>query len=213
MQIRMVVTAILGTALVTWAGVLWIGGAKLGWTMLQPYGVVVSIVTLFALAFETLLWRLPIIRSFIAKRPPIMGTWRATLVSNYIQPDGSQTVKTVYVVISQSLTRLSVRMFTDTAHSRSLAERISPSHNDELFELAIVYQNVPNIDQRVAEAERQIHFGALLIPNVPYAAETLTGHYWTDRRTEGRLTLEERRTKLASSYTSAQKLFEPSSPS
>jgi hypothetical protein len=208
MQLRMIVAAIVGAAVVTWAGVLWLGGATLGAAMLQPYGTVVFAVTMLALAFETILWRLPIVRSFVAKRPPIAGTWRATLVSNYIQPDGSQTVKTVYVVIAQSLTRLSVRMFTDKAHSRSLAERISPSQNDELFELAIVYQNIPNIDQRTAERGGKIHFGALLIPNVPYSAETLRGHYWTDRRTEGSLTLLERRAKLASSYEQAQRLFE-----
>lgn len=207
MQIKTIVAAVVGAAAATWAGVLWLGGAPLGWAMLRPYGAVVSAVTMLAVLFEAVLWRLPFVRSQIAKRPPIAGTWRATLVSSYEQPDGSKTMKTVYVVIAQSLTRLSVRMFTDTAHSRSLAERISPSQNDDLFELAVVYQNVPNIDQRLPDGTGRIHFGALLIPNVAYSADTLRGHYWTDRRTEGTLTLEERRPKLASSFESAQKLF------
>lgn len=207
MQLRTIVTAIIGTAAVIWGGVLWLGGATLGAAMLQPYGVVVFIVTMLALLFETVLWRLPLIRSLLVKRPPIAGTWRATLVSSYPQPDGSPTIKTVYVVIAQSMTRLSVRMFTDTAHSRSLAERISPSQNDDLFELAIVYQNFPDIEHRLPEGVSRIHFGALLIPNVPYCPESLSGHYWTDVRTEGKLTLEERRTRLASSFEGAEKLF------
>lgn len=208
MQLKTIVTMTIGAAVATWAGVLWMGGATLGWAMLRPYGAVVFVVGTFALLMETVLWRLPLVRSMIARRPSVSGTWRATLISSYLQPDGSATVKTVYVVIDQSLTRLSVRMFTDTAHSRSLAERISSSQNDELFELAIVYQNVPNIDQRLPDGTGRIHFGALLIPNVPYSAERLTGHYWTDRRTEGKLTFEERRPKLASSFESAQRLFQ-----
>lgn len=207
MQLKTIVTAIIGTAVVIWAGMLWLGGTDIGASMLRPYGIVVAVVTLLALLFESVLWRLPIIRSLVVKRPPIAGTWRTTLVSNYPQPDGSLTVKTVYIVIAQSMTRLSVRMFTDTAHSRSLAERISSSQNDALFELAVVYQNFPNIEHRLPDSSGRIHFGALLIPNVPYSAETLSGHYWTDRRTEGKLKLEERRPQLASSYESARKLF------
>lgn len=206
-QLKTIVTSIIGTAVVIWAGMLWIGGADVGSTILRPYGIVVSVVTLLALLFEAVLWRLPLIRSLVVKRPPISGTWLTTLVSSYPQPDGSPTVKTVYIVISQSMTRLSVRMFTDKAHSRSLAERISPSQNDDLFEIAVVYQNFPNIEHRLPDSAGRIHFGALFIPNVPYSPETLSGHYWTDRRTEGKLTLEKRHPHLASSYESAQKLF------
>lgn len=207
MQLKNIVTAIIGTAVITWAGVLWLGGTVIGASMLRPYGIVVAIVTILVLFFEAVLWRLPLVRSVVVKRPPIAGTWRTTLISNYPQPDGSPTIKTVYIVIAQSMTRLSVRMFTDTAHSRSLSERISSSQNDELFELAVVYQNFPNIDNRLPDSAGRIHFGALLIPNVPYSAETLSGHYWTDRRTEGKLMLEERSPQLASSYKNAQKLF------
>ena len=83
MQIKTIVAAVVGAAAATWAGVLWLGGAPLGWAMLRPYGAVVSAVTMLAVLFEAVLWRLPFVRSQIAKRPPIAGTWRATLVSSY----------------------------------------------------------------------------------------------------------------------------------
>ncbi|MDB5375882.1 MAG: hypothetical protein JWR00_328 [Rubritepida sp.] len=207
MHIRTLVSFVIASAALVWAGVLWVGGAELGWALLKPYGFVVTVVGLLALAFEATLWRLPIIRSMVVKRPSLVGTWQARLESNYKQPDGSPTVKTVYVVIAQTLTTLSLRMFTDKAHSRSLAESIRPAASDALFELAVVYQNIPDIDHRFPDTGGAIHFGALLIPNVSYSPTVISGHYWTDRRTEGKLTFEERRPQLASSYREAQQLF------
>lgn len=207
MQLRTLVSLIVASATLIWTGVLWVGGADLGWALLKPYGLVVSVVGLIALVFETFLWRLPIIRSMLVKRPSLIGTWRATLESNFKQPDGAQTIKTVYVVITQTLTSISVRMFTDKAHSRSLAESIRPSPTDSLFELSIAYQSIPDIDHRSSVGGGSIHFGALLIPNISYSPKQISGHYWTDRRTEGKLTLEERRPQLVSSYREAQQIF------
>lgn len=207
MQIRTLVGLVIASASIVWAGVLWVGGTELGWALLKPYGIVVSVVGLLALAFESVLWRLPIIRGVLVKRPSLAGTWRATLESNFKQPDGSQTVKTVYVVITQTLTSISVRMFTDKAHSRSLAESVRPATSDSLFELSITYQSIPDIDHRLSVGGGAIHFGALLIPNIPHSPTTISGHYWTDRRTEGKLTLEERRPQLASSFKEALHLF------
>lgn len=217
MQMRTIVVLMVGCAAAIWAATLYFSGADLDWALTRPFSIVVGCVTLLALFFETVLWRLPLVRSYISKRPTIAGTWRTTLVSNFKQADGSQTVKTVYLVISQSLTRLSVRMYTDTAHSKSLAERISSSDNDDMFDLAVVYQNYPDMDQRYElsvestdgsySKKSKIHFGALHIPNLTYRPLTLKGHYWTDRRTEGMLALEERRSKLVSSYLEGVELF------
>jgi len=217
MQMRTIVVLMVGCAAAIWATTLYLSGADVDWALTRPFSVVVGCVTLLALFFETVLWRLPLVRSYISKRPTIAGTWRTTLVSNFKQADGSKTIKTVYLVISQSLTRLSVRMYTDTAHSKSLAERISSSDNDDMFDLAVVYQNYPDMDQRHesnlentngSHSEKsKIHFGALHIPNLNYRPITLKGHYWTDRRTEGMLALEERRSKLISSYREGVELF------
>lgn len=217
MHMRTIVVLTVGSAVAIWTATLYLSGVDVDWALTRPFSLVVGCVTLLAVFFETVLWRLPLVRSYISKRPTIAGTWRTTLVSNFKQADGSETVKTVYLVISQSLTRLSVRMYTDTAHSKSLAERISSSSSDDMFDLAIVYQNYPDMDQRYElsaeitdgsySAKSKIHFGALHIPNLTYRPLTLKGHYWTDRRTEGMLTLEERRSKLVSSYREGVELF------
>jgi hypothetical protein len=217
MQMRTIVVFLVGCAALIWFGLLYVSGTNVGWELARPFSAVVGCVTALALLFEVFLWRLPLVRSLVARRPSIMGTWRTVLESNFRQPDGNKTVKTVYVVIHQSLTRLSVRMYTDTAHSKSLAERISSSDNDDVFDLAVVYQNYPDIDQRAEDDQAdgknrgvnqsKIHFGALHIPNLNYKPSTLRGHYWTDRRTEGLLKLEERRSKLVNSYEEGVKLF------
>ncbi|WP_367278319.1 hypothetical protein [uncultured Alsobacter sp.] len=211
MELRTLVSFIIVAAIVTWAGVLWIAGEAISWSLLRPLGTVITIVTAFAVFYEVVLWRLPLLRRWISKRPPISGTWRVRLESSFKDKSGQPVVKTTYLVIAQTLSTLSVRMFTDKAHSFSLTERIRSAPSDDLFELAIVYQNVPDIDQRLpGEPSGSIHFGSLLIPNVPYNPTVLKGHYWTDRRTEGKLTLEERRTTRVSSFAEGEMLFQKS---
>lgn len=112
MQMRTIVVFLVGCAAAIWAGLLYISGTQLGWDMARPFSLVTGCVTALALLFEIFLWRLPLVRSLIARPPSIAGTWRTVLQSNFPQADGSETVKIVFVVIHQSLTRLSVRMYS-----------------------------------------------------------------------------------------------------
>ncbi|TCV49275.1 hypothetical protein EDB97_111148 [Agrobacterium tumefaciens] len=176
--------------------------------MLKPFGTTVSVVTFVSIFFEKYAWRWPIINWWLVQRPSLIGTWRTNLISSYRDPEtGKNVQKTVYVVISQTLLSLSVRMYTDKAKSFSISQNITVSDTDGLFELAIVYQNVPDIDHRQGNGDSAMHYGALHLTDIKKKATELSGPYWTDRGTNGKVRLMERRKAIATSFTEAASLF------
>jgi hypothetical protein len=148
-------------------------------------------------------WRWKFLRGWLVERPYLGGTWRAVLRSTY-KVDGKPVEKVVYVVVRQTLTAISFRVYTDTAKSASLAESISRDGTD-LFRLAVAYQNTPEVEERARDS--QIHYGAAMFSHIDYGAERLEGHYWTDRNTSGALILEERHHAIVSTYKAARALF------
>lgn len=198
---------VIALAVVFWIAALWIRGIEVQMAMLAPFGMTVGAVTAVAIFFEKVAWRWPLINGFLVRRPPLAGTWRTELLSSYRDEDGNPIRKTVFVVIQQSLRTMSVRMYTDKARSFSIAESIQSSEVDDLFELAVVYQNVPEIQHRQNTGDSRIHFGALHLTDIPQNPASTAGPYWTDRSTNGQLTLVERKSARVSSYAEGVALF------
>jgi hypothetical protein len=207
MTLRSQVFWIIVLTVALWVVTLIFYGAALEWNMLKPFGTTVSAVTIICVLFEKFMWKWPIINGFIVQRPPLCGTWKTELLSSYKDDDGNRIKKTVFVVIHQTLLTMSLRMYTDKARSFTLAESIRPSGIDDLFEVAVVYQNVPYLGYRQGSADSQIHYGALLLTDVPPNPGSVAGSYWTDRNTNGEVTLLDRKKERVSSYAEGAKLF------
>lgn len=207
MPMRTQISLVIALAVAFWIAALWIHGTEVQWAMLAPFGMTVGAVTAVAIFFEKIAWKWPLINGLLVRRPPLAGTWRTELRSSYPDKDGHPIRKTVYVVIQQSLRTMSVRMYTDKARSFSIAESIRSSEVDDLFELAVVYQNVPEIQHRQNTSDSRIHFGALHLTDIPQHPASIAGPYWTDRSTNGHLTLVERKSAKVSSYADGVALF------
>lgn len=207
MPMRTQMSLVVALAVALWIAVLWFNGTEVQLAMLAPFGLTVSAVTAVAVFFEKVAWKWALINGLLVRRPPLAGTWRTELHSSYLDKDGNPIRKTVYVVIQQSLRTISVRMYTDKARSFSIAESIRSSEVDDLFELAVVYQNVPDIQHRQDIGDGRIHFGALHLTDISQHPTSIAGPYWTDRNTNGQLTLIERKSSKISSYTEGVALF------
>ncbi len=204
MQLRTQVGLIIGLAVIVWAASLLLLGEALSWRMLAPFGITVTAVTSTSLLFVKYGWRWKIFSGWLVERPDLAGTWRCRLTSSFRGSDGAAVEKIVYVVIRQTLTSLSFRLYTDSARSASIAENIARDGTD-LFTLVIAYQNVPNIDHRGRDSE--IHYGSALFAHIDYDCSRIEGHYWTDRNTKGSLVLLDRRTKQVTTFEEALSLF------
>lgn len=205
MPMRSQITAIVALTFVVAGGLAYLDGRALSWAWFAPLSGTVATISLIAVCFERWAWRWRIFRGWLVGRPDFAGTWRCRLRSTYRDPESGEPVeKAAYAVIRQTLTTLSFRLYTDSARSHSIAEKIHSSDGD-LFSLTVAYQNVPEVELRGGQSA--IHYGCSHFDHIDHDADTLSGHYWTDRGTAGSIVLKERVGELASSFDAARKLF------
>jgi len=199
MQTRLHVVLIVGLAAIVWAAVLWVRGVPLTWDHAAPFAITVTAVTAVLILFEKYLWRWPIFKGWLVRRPLVHGTWRVTLQSNWRNPQTGAAIGPISAVmtIRQTYSRLSLRLFTQESSSFLLAGKIV-EQDDGVFQIAGVYQNNPNVHLRGDRSE--IHHGALLLEIQGNPPQQLAGEYWTDRGTRGSLKLDNRRSILVSSF-------------
>lgn len=184
-------TVLIASAIV-YGGIAWLLGIQLTWTHLTPFGAVLTVVTLLGTLFERVLWSLWPITLF-AKIPDLHGVWTLTLKSTYVDPATGKQKEPINgtATIRQTYSTLSIRTVTPSQTSFLIAHHII-RHADNVYEVTGVYQSDPEIELRGEESE--IHYGAFRY-RLDEAATTLTGHYWTDRNTRGRVSLTRNPTK------------------
>ncbi|HEX8579759.1 MAG TPA: hypothetical protein VF655_09235 [Allosphingosinicella sp.] len=203
MEARTQILLTVAAAVAVWGCALVIVGPAPSFDLLKPFGATVSVVTLLAVIFSKWIWKWRILRNWVVKRPDLNGTWKADLHSTF-EVDGERVKKSGFMVIKQDLSELSIRLYTDQAHSYSLAQNVID--RDGFFEVACVYLNVPTPHARAVQ-QSQIHHGALLLSHVGYDEELVEGMYWTDRETMGEIELSERRPTLVTSYRAGLRLY------
>lgn len=195
--------AFLGLAVIAWIILLWIRGTPIGWDHLWPYGLVVSLLTLLAAAFDRWIWAWRALNGWFVHRPDIRGTWQVELKSQWIDPDIGEPPDPIvcYMAIRQTLSRLSMRLMTRESSSSLIADRIVRS-NDGVCHVTGVYSNTPNLELRGEQSE--IHFGALMLQVIDDPPTSLQGHYWTDRNSRGTMVFSRRFDKVYSCYEDAR---------
>jgi hypothetical protein len=198
---------VLGASVIVWGTALYIVGPEPSLAQFKPFGVTSSVVTVLAVGFIKVFWKWKLLRGWIVKRPNLTGTWKAELVSSY-KKNGIPVIKIGYMVISQDLILLRLRLYTDQGHSYSLSQNIEEQENG-VFRLASAYLNVPDTSAQETEDSR-IHHGAVLLSNIGYESETIQGVYWTERNTKGSIVLSDKKKKLVLSYKDGERLFSDS---
>jgi hypothetical protein len=166
----------------------------------------VSVLTFACFAFDRWLWHLTVFKHWLVNRPYVAGTWKAQLVSNWKDPVTGQQIPpiTCIMVIRQTFSTLSVRLFTPESSSASVAYNIE-RQEDGLFRLFVLYQNIPRVNLRGERSE--IHYGAFMLEVQGDPPVGLVGHYWTDRETKGSLELTDPTPKLFNGYNDAKLHF------
>lgn len=202
---RMHLSVVLLAAAIIWGVLLVLDGVVVSLSWLRHVSVVAGAVLLLLSAFDLFLWRLPALHSWFVRRPNLRGTWRATLRSNWVDPATGATVPPImgYMAISQTFSRLSLRLMTEESRSEILGAEILRSE-DGTYRVVGVYRNEPKLSVR---HRSPIHNGAVLLQALGSPPSSLEGHYWTDRNTAGELVLTERKRKLVDDLKAASVLY------
>lgn len=206
---RLHISVFLGVAVLAWSVVLLAQGSHLAWEHLRPFGAVVGVLVAFGLALERVLWHQPWLHGWFMKRPDLRGTWHVKLESDWVD---SRTQKRgppieCFMGVVQSMSHLQMHLMTSESESWIIAETLYPSPSGIGYQIAGVYTNKPKALLRGDRSE--VHLGGLILdthgpPNRP---QSLTGEYWTDRKTKGHITLTSRIQTVCSRFEDAEQSF------
>jgi SMODS-associating 2TM, beta-strand rich effector domain len=162
--------------------------------------------TLVLALWDVWLWRLPWVQRIPIAGVPrsARGTWKGTLTSFWVDPatGTSPAPKTVFLVVRQTATLISVRLLTDESSSTSSLANISAI--DGTCVLTYLYLNKP--EMRVEHRSR-IHHGSTVLDISGSPVRRLKGRYWTDRDSKGEIEFGERTKKLADDFVEAAAMF------
>lgn len=189
-----------------WLGLLAVDGVviEIGW--LRHCSSVVAAILVILGAFDNWLWKLRWLNGWIAKRPVLCGTWEILLQTEWVDPETGRVPGPIigYMAVRQTFSSLSMRLMTAESQSWLISESIVRS-NDGVFQIAGVYMNKPDLSFRGERSE--IHYGALLLDLHGQSPGTLTGHYWTDRKTRGTIRFTRKMAKMCETYQVARHTF------
>ena len=207
---RLHITVFLALATLVWALVLIYQGTPITNAHLAPFSLVVGFLVLIGVAFEHVLWRLPILHGWFVRRPDLRGTWRVELKSDSTDANSGLGIDPIeaFVGVSQTLSRLQMHLMTVESDSWFIAERIDPSPKGTGYQIAAVYTNHPDLHLRGKRS--QIHLGAIVLYTHGASQarpDSLCGEYWTDRATKGTMTFICRAGNLYSRFQDAKNAF------
>ena len=206
---RLHISVFLGLSALVWWFVLVVQGTQVSSTYWGPFGTVVSFLVVLGAAFELRLWHWPRLHGWFVRRPDLRGTWRVELQSDWINPTTNVSVPLIicYMGVVQTLSTLQMHLMTPESESWFIAESITPSRSKVGYRVAGVYTNEPKTHLRGKRSE--IHRGGMLLETHGPAnrPDTLTGEYWTDRKTKGQMTFTWRQTTVFTRFKDADRAF------
>ncbi|MEJ0011260.1 MAG: hypothetical protein WDM94_01275 [Bauldia sp.] len=206
MLTRLHITLLLILAVAVWAATLVVLGIPLSWDYLKPFTIAVAVLTTICIVFDKWLWSLSVFKGWLVQRPNLNGTWKATLASDWKDPQTGQSIPPIecVMVITQTFSKMTTRLFTPESNSFLYANRLV-CQDDGVFQLYGIYLNTPKVELRGQRSE--IHYGALILEVRGDPPTSLAGHYWTDRGTKGSLELSNRQWRRVASFNEGAMIF------
>jgi len=173
--------------------------------LFAPLGAAGAAASLFVLAFDHFLWRIPRVGRKLSKRPDIRGTWRGRLASNWVNPETGQRLvpdPEVFLVVRQTFWSVTANLITKESKSCSTTAAIEDDGCGQ-YQFVAQYRNTP----RASVRERsEVHHGSFKLDVGGEPVDRLEGYYWTDRNTMGELEFDRRSGKAVDSFSHAQEL-------
>jgi len=173
---------VIGLAAAIWLVVAIVLKVPVDQRWLRALGAVISVVVLLLVAFDRWMWRWPGVKRLV-KRPVLLGTWKATLSSNWPGPDTGQAVLPMdtYLVIRQTYSRVSVRALFQGSNSEHIVGDIVASTAGPPV-LWFMFRSEAHALKRDGNPPRR-GAAALVVSSVPKLQ--MRGDYWTEGGTRG----------------------------
>lgn len=194
---RIQLSALILIAALVWGLALIAEGIQVTPAWFRPFSLVVGILVTLLTLVDRWLWRWRWLQLGFFPMPDLRGTWRVSL--RPAAPWNDPPERIAYMVVRQTYSSITFRLFTAESSSESIAARVMKAE-DGTFSIAAVYRNTPRLSLRETSP---IHLGALKLDVRGDPPVSLSGQYWTDRKSQGELVLTDRSWYLASSFEEA----------
>ena len=162
----------------------------------------ISLVLIFI--FDKWLWK--IFPEWLLGIPKIYGTWKGKLEHTQITDTGAKqegTVEPFFLCIRQTFCSLVIQAMSEK--SDSVSTTASLKKGPVVWDVIYAYDNAPSLEH---QTNSRRHRGATVLQIKPTdKGYKLAGEYWTDRWSQGRMTLEKRNTKIVADFAAAKKVF------
>lgn len=188
-----------------WAIILLAQGVAVPLSFFRPLNYVVLAALVIIFAFDKWMWKWRLIRLiFSITTPDLIGTWKGTLLSNWVNPatENSTPPINAYLVVTQTYSSINIKLLTRESSSDLLNGTID--ENKGVYRLLGIYLNEPRMSVR---DRSQIHFGSIAISVHEGNPPRLEGKYWTDRGTKGEMLFELRIKDTYTSFEDCEKEF------
>lgn len=179
--------AVIGASLV-YTVVLYLAGLRLDTQFKQGLAFLPTAAAAVLTAWDLILWRLPGLKR-LTKRPRLDGLWRAELhptEASHIPPGGNRGPIPAYLVITQTYWSIAVRQYTGESKSDSRASFWQRGPDAAVETLAFLYENNP---ERRHQTRSPRHLGSCTLDSTNQAPQEMSGVYFTDRYTQGDMTM------------------------
>lgn len=154
-------------------------------TALKMVPTALSLVLLFSWVFSVSVWRFPVFQRWLVRIPVLDGNWEGEIISTWKDSTGKRPNPIpAKLFICQSLWGVSCKVVTREMTSRSFVAAFFSDPESHEVRLSYSYTSVPSPTVRDRSA---IHLGASVLDWSPETPDSLSGNYWTDRKTTGEL--------------------------
>lgn len=180
------ITAVIVSA--AYSVVLFLSGIELDTLDKKVLALLPGGLALMVVAYDRWVWRwMPVQR--LHHRPRIDGLWKAALrpsAESHIPEGGNRGPIESYIIVEQTFWSLSVIQFTIESESYSRTSTFIKHGESSIRTLSFLYDNAPRLQHRKRSPR---HVGACELRTSIGAPTTLEGSYFTDRYTQGEMSL------------------------
>ena len=196
---------IVGIASVIWLALSIVGAFSGGPTVILALSDLIPFLLIGTSLFERWGWRWSRLHPHLVGQPVVLGTWQGDLESFWENPETGKRppIKTVYLTIRQTLTTVFVRLLTDESASDQMAGLVKKTESGNWL-ISYTYANTPKLGLRKSSP---VHLGGAALTIYGEPATRVEGEYWTDRDSNGTLTMTAHVPGIAPGFTEAQALF------
>lgn len=146
----------------------------------------ITIVGFISVFFVSYAWKWKIFRKWLVPFPYLGGVWSGTIISTYEKLNKEIPIE---LKIKHNFLNINIKFKTEESASHNVSACFNIDDERDIKQLFYSYCNTPDADVR---EQSPIHYGTTML-EINDDANVLSGSYWTDRKTTGKI--EIRRTK------------------